>query len=89
MTKKTAAESHGWTDVHGGPEEGGVYWRGINPETKRMEEIPDLRTEPYKLWDHFANQRCKGKQLRPEDIKVLAMISMETFIEYATSYFKQ
>ena len=31
----------GWGNVHGGREEGGMYWRGINPETKRVEKIPE------------------------------------------------
>jgi len=35
-----AAVAAGWLDIHGGAEEGGLYWRGINPETGRVEEIP-------------------------------------------------
>lgn len=33
-------ETAGWTDVYGGPEVGGMYWRGTSPETGRVEEIP-------------------------------------------------
>lgn len=29
----------GWTDIHGGPPQG-AYWRGTNPKTGRVEEIP-------------------------------------------------
>ncbi len=38
-----AARLRGWTDIHGGPPVG-AYWRGRNPETGRIEAIPDLST---------------------------------------------
>lgn len=87
MNKKQAAEAHGWTYVHGGPEEGGMYWRGINPETKQVEEIPDLRPEAYKLWDHFVTKQ--NPRNLPEHACFLSIIPKETFIEYANSYFNQ
>lgn len=34
-----AAELDGWLDIHGGYH--GAYWRGINPETKRCEKLPE------------------------------------------------
>lgn len=39
MTIKEQAEALGWTDVHGDPEKGGAFWRGINPDTGRVEKI--------------------------------------------------
>ena len=33
-------KEHGYLDVHGGPENGGEYWRGENVKTKRVEAIP-------------------------------------------------
>ena len=39
-----AAEAAGWLDLHGEPMS---YLRGINPETKRMEAVPQsLLTQP-------------------------------------------
>lgn len=35
------AKALGWEDIHGGPPDG-VFWRGINPKTKRCEEVPDF-----------------------------------------------
>jgi len=35
------AQAIGWTDIHGGPPNG-AYWRGVNPATGRVEEIPEL-----------------------------------------------
>lgn len=29
-------EAQGYTDIHGGPEEGGAFWRGIHPTTKKV-----------------------------------------------------
>lgn len=34
-------ESLGWTDIHGGPEDGGAYWRGTPPGSKRVIACPD------------------------------------------------
>ena len=37
------AKHFGWTDIHGGPPEGGMFWRGANPKRPLglKEEIPD------------------------------------------------
>lgn len=37
------AKHFGWTDIHGGPPEGGAFWRGANPKhpLALKEEIPD------------------------------------------------
>jgi hypothetical protein len=43
---KLRCEEAGWKDLHGGPEEGGMYWRGVSPHTGRVEEIPK---EVYEL----------------------------------------
>lgn len=38
---KARAAAAGWTDVHGGPEEGGAYWRGRHVDAVRdVEELP-------------------------------------------------
>lgn len=36
----------GWTDIHGGPEDGGAYWRGTPPGSKRVVACPDWLNEP-------------------------------------------
>lgn len=42
----TKARSDGWTYVHGGDQ--GAYWRGVNPETKRVEKLPTAYTSHLK-----------------------------------------
>lgn len=36
----------GWTDIHGGPEEGGAYWRGTPPGSNRVVPCPDWLKDP-------------------------------------------
>jgi len=38
---KAIGEALGWTDIHGGPEDGGAYWRGTPPGGKRVVACPD------------------------------------------------
>ena len=35
----------GWRDVHGGGSTGGIYWRGIDPETNKMGKLPRKYTD--------------------------------------------
>lgn len=45
------AKHFGWTDIHGGPPEGGAFWRGANPKRPLAlkEEIPDYFADLNKI----------------------------------------
>lgn len=42
----------GWTDIHGGPEEGGAYWRGTPPGSSRVVMCPDWLAEPIPVSEY-------------------------------------
>lgn len=58
----TQAKAKGWIGIHGGPPNG-VFWRGVNPATGKVEELPACSEREERVIDGVLHFRAS-----PEDI---------------------